>query len=352
MRSKAAPRGIGAAPLSGSGGVRLGILDQVPARAGGTQQQALRETIGLAQLAEELGYTRYWLAEHHNSEALSCASPEVLVPVLLSATSRIRVGTGGVMLPHYSALKVAESFRLLESLFPGRVDLGLGRAPGSDGLTAAALQPAGVPAGADHFPEQVRDLLGYLAEDLPAEHPFRSVRAMPRIETSPEVWLLGSGNGSAQVAAWFGCAFCHAHFINARDTEAAIDLYRQQFRPGLTQHPRVAIGVQALCAETDELAERLSMSRFLWWVKIMRGLPGPFPSVEEAVSFPYDVADREVLDKLRRRSIYGSPETVAGALRELVLRTGAEELVVLTITHDPAARRRSYELLARVWGLG
>lgn len=338
----------------------LGVLDQVPLRSGGSAVESIRETVELARLADRLGYHRYWLAEHHGSRALSCGSPEVLIPVLAGATQRVRVGAGGIMLPHYSALKVAESFRMLEALFPGRIDLGLGRAPGGDALTDAALADvAGLLRGGhysphaavDQYPAQVRDLVGFLSDSLPEGHPFRAIRAVPEVRSAPEIWLLGSGTSSARLAAHLGCPYSHAHFISPRTTVEAVSRYRAEFRPGVVEEPAVSLGVMVVCAESDEEAERLCLSRFLWWIKLTRGDFGPFPSVEEALAYPYSDADRATLEKLRRRSIFGEPLAVRSTLEDLAASVQADELVALTITHDVDARRRSYELLARVFDL-
>ncbi len=330
--------------------ITLSVLDQVPVKSGSTAAAALRETLELAEHVDRLGYRRYWLAEHHNSSALSCASPEILIPLVAERTSRIRVGSGGVMLPHYSPLKVAEEFRLLETLYPGRIDLGIGRAPGSDQLTAAVLA-YGRELGIDRYPDQVVQLIDFLAgHEL--EHPlYGRVRATPDVATTPELWLLGSGIDSAVLAGQLGCAYSHAHFINPSSTAEALERYRAEFRPGVLDAPLANVGVSALCADTDDEADRLSLSRYLWWVKITRGEYGPFPSVAEAQDYPYTDSDRVTLEKLRRRSLVGSPERVRERLTALADELAVDELVILTITHDPAARRRSYELLASAFGL-
>src|SRR5213082_2957547 len=210
---------------------RLSVLDQSPVRSGATPADAIRETLALARRCDELGYTRYWLAEHHSTPALAGSAPEVLIGRVAAVTSGIRVGSGGVMLQHYSALKVAENFRVLETLYPGRIDLGIGRAPGSDQLTARALQHGPGALGIEHFPNQIADLMGFLDNKMPADHPFARIRVMPTGETSPEVWLLGSSDQSAIFAAYFGCAFSFAHFINDEGGPEIMDAYRQRFRP-------------------------------------------------------------------------------------------------------------------------
>ncbi|HVS13602.1 MAG TPA: LLM class flavin-dependent oxidoreductase [Thermoanaerobaculia bacterium] len=328
----------------------LSVLDQIPVREGSSAAAALAETLSLAELADRLGYRRYWLAEHHDSPALACASPETLLPLLAERTRRIRVGAGGVMLSHYSPFKVAETFALLETLYPGRIDLGLGRAPGSDRLTAAALA-YGMPRGPELYPSQVSDLIGFLAGTLPPAHPFRGIRPGPAGHRMPELWLLGSGVDSALLAARLGCAYSHAHFINPRSTGEAVALYSAEFAPGVITAPRASIGISAVCADTDEEAELLSRSRFLWWIKLTRGQPGPIPTLAEAIRFPYTEEERATIDRLRRRSFLGAPAALRARLQELAAEHRVDELVVLTITHEAAARRRSYELLAEAFSL-
>lgn len=334
-----------AAPLA------LSVLDQCPVRAGSTAADAIREAVKLARATDRLGYRRYWLAEHHNSQSLACAAPEALIGQVAAATSRIRVGSGGVMLSHYSALKVAEVFRMLETLYPGRIDLGVGRAPGSDRFTAHLLAHGPGRLGVQHYPEQVADLLGYLGRGHEDDR-LNGVRAMPLGDTQPEVWLLGSSLGSARFAAYFGCPFSFAHFIQPRDAEAALELYRKEYRPSDSHpEPRASVGVSAMVADTDEEANRQSLSRFLWWIRLTQGQPGPFPSLEEAEAHDFTDADRVVQRKMRARSLVGAPDAVAARARELAERLGVAELVVLTICPSFEARLRSYELLADAVGL-
>src|SRR5579863_3542535 len=254
----------------------LSVLDQSPVRQGGSAADALNETVALAQAAERLGYHRYWLAEHHATEGLAGSAPEIMVARVAAATSTIRVGSGGVMLSHYSPLKVAETFRVLETLYPGRIDLGVGRAPGSDQLTARALQAGPGALSVEYFPSQVRDLMGYLGDGLPAEHPFASIRVTPEPATHPELWLLGSSDQSAMVAAYFGAAFSFAHFITGEGGPSVMEMYRHEFKP--SPHlaaPLANIGVFALCAETEADAERLAKSRDLWRLRLDQGHLGP-----------------------------------------------------------------------------
>src|SRR5881397_2108990 len=327
----------------------LGVLDQSPVRSGGNVADALHETLDLAELCDRLGYRRYWLAEHHSTKGLAGSSPEVLIGQVAARTSRIRVGSGGVMLQHYSSLKVAESFRVLETLFPGRIDLGIGRAPGSDGLTAQALRDDGTP---ERFPQQVADLLGFLHGALPEGHPFAKVVAMPTGPTAPEVWLLGSSDQSAAMAAHFGAFFSFAHFINADGGAEVTRAYRRQFRPSEScPVPRSSAAVFVVCADTEAEAQRLAKSRELFIVRLYTGRPGRYPTVEEAESYPYTERERAILRHAHRRMVAGAPEQVRERLEALAAEYEADELIIVTITHDPKARRRSYELLAKVFGL-
>ena len=264
----------------------LGVLDQSPIRSGGTATEAIQETLVLAEHADRLGYSRYWLAEHHSSGGLAGAAPEVLMGQVAARTSRIRVGSGGVMLSHYSPLKVAENFRVLEALFPGRIDLGIGRAPGSDQRTARALRhgPGAVPL--EHFPQQLADLIGFLHDELPSGHPFGGVRAMPAGPTAPPIWMLGSSGDGAALAAHFGTAFSYAHFINAVGGVDAMRAYRESVPAVATSGvAQASVAVFALCAETEEAAERLARCRDLFIVRLYTGRFGPFPSVEEAEAY-------------------------------------------------------------------
>lgn len=330
----------------------LGVLDQSPVRSGGSPADAVRETLALAEAADALGYHRYWLAEHHSTAGLAGSCPEVLIGQVAARTRRLRVGSGGVMLSHYSPLKVAECFRMLETLFPGRIDLGIGRAPGSDQRTARALALGPGAAGLEHFPAQVADVLGFLHGALPAGHPFAGVEAMPAGPTAPEVWLLGSSDESAAIAARLGTAFAFAHFINADGGEEVARAYRRDFRPSpWLGAPRTGVAVFAVCADTEEQAERLALSRDLFVVRLYTGRPGPYPSVEEALRHPYSDRERLIALHARQRTVAGMPEQVKARLLSLGAAYGADELVIVTITHDPAARLRSYALLAEAFGL-
>lgn len=330
----------------------LSVLDQSPVASGRSAGDALAETIQLAQLADRLGYRRYWLAEHHNTPGLAGSSPEVLITRVACATTRIRVGSGGVMLSHYSPLKVAESFRVLHALFPGRIDLGIGRAPGSDQRTALALAPGTLPLPIELFPRQLRDLDGFLNDELPEDHPFRGVHATPREPGAPEIWLLGSSGQSAAYAAHFGFAFSFAHFIQRRGSREVLDGYRAAFRPtDRESHPRASLAVRALCADTEAEAQRLASSFYLSRLRMERGQMGPVPTVDEALAYPYSDLDRLRIADIAAGMVVGAPEQVAGRLEEMALAHGVDEIVVVTICHDAEARRRSYALLAEASGL-
>ena len=333
--------------------LRLGILDQSPVRKGGTAREAVLATIELARAADRLGYTRYWLAEHHNTGTVASASPEVLIPPIASSTSRIRVGSGGVMLTHYSALKVAENFRMLEALYPGRIDMGLGRAPGSDGRTAQALKhgPGALPIEA--YPRQVLDVMHYMSDSVPEGHPFYGIRAVPAGDSMPVPWLLGSAYDSAEFAAQLGLAFSFAQFISPDGGQRVVDRYRERFQPSKwLSEPLVNVGVSALAAETDEDAHRLGMSRHLMRLRREQGRrDSGVPSVEEALTMAYSEPERDYIAYQQSLAFEGNPERVASALRELAVIYGVEELLVVTITHDYADRLRSYELVARAMGL-
>jgi luciferase family oxidoreductase group 1 len=330
----------------------LSVLDQSPIRAGGTPAQAIAETVELARRCERWGYRRYWLAEHHSSQGLAGTAPEVLIARVAAATSSMRVGSGGVMLSHYSPLKVAEAFRVLEALYPGRIDCGIGRAPGSDYRTMIALQAGPGASGIERFPNQVQDLLAFLADELPPGHPFLGVHAEPRGTSMPDPWLLGSSDGSAALAAYFGTAFSFAHFITDEGGPEVMQAYGEHFRPSRWRAaPEGSIGVFVICAETEAAAKRLALSRDLSRLRLEQGRFGPVPPVEEAEAHPYTEQERQRIAHNRRRQVVGDPRQVKQRLLELGALYGVDEFVVVTITYDFAARLRSYELLAEAFGL-
>ncbi len=330
----------------------LSVLDQSPIRSGATPALAVEETLRLATAAEALGYRRYWVAEHHSSNGLAGSTPEILIGRIAAETSTIRVGAGGVMLSHYSPLKVAENFRMLETLYPGRIDLGIGRAPGSDQLTDRALQAGPGAAGPQHFPAQLNDLLGYLHGGLADDHPFARIRVMPEGPTAPDVWLLGSTDQSAALAAHFGCAFSFAYFINPDGGDQVMAAYRENYRPSpQCAAPRGSVAMFVLCADSEAEAEQLMKSRDLWQLRQRRGITAPVPSVADAEAYLYTPQDLAIIENNRRRAIVGAPEQVQARMSELADRYGVDEIVVVTICPDFEARVRSYELLAEVFGL-
>jgi luciferase family oxidoreductase group 1 len=332
--------------------MKLSVLDQSPAARERTQDHAIRESLALARHCDELGYHRYWVSEHHNSASIVGTAPEILMAAIAATTRRIRVGSAGVMLPHYAALKVAEQFRVLEAMAPGRIDLGVGRAPGSDRLTAMALN-ADLGA-ADNFPTQIQEMdLWLRGEPLPEGHPFRPIHAHPMGPTSPEIWILGSSDYGAQLAAYLGYPYAYAYFFTeGRGTEEALALYRANYRPSPRfPQQKATICVWALAADTEAEARRLLMTREHWRVGFEKGLRTPLLSPEEAAAYPYSEAERATIGRLREKAIVGSGAQVAARLRELAAKFALDEIVVNTWTHDPAARHRSYELLAREFGM-
>ena len=332
--------------------MRLSVLDQSPISEGATGGDALRNSVDLARHAERLGYTRYWVAEHHATPMLACASPEVLIAAIGAATTGIRVGSGGVMLPHYSPLKVAENFSMLCGMYGERVDLAIGRAPGSDPITAFALQRDRRTAGPDDFPEQLTELLAYVNDTMPATHRFARLARLPGGRARPDVWLLGSSPQSGVWAAELGLPYAFADFINPVGGTDITAHYRATYTPS-RQHPepRVMVAVWALCADTDEEANRLAASSRMAFTLFLQGRLIPVPPVETALTFVAEHAQE--IDALgrRRRWLVGSPAAVKPGLEEVAAQYGAEEVMVVTITYDHAARKRSYDLLAGAFGL-
>jgi luciferase family oxidoreductase group 1 len=331
--------------------IRIGILDQSPVREGGTPADAIRETVELARSADRWGYHRYWLAEHHSTPALAGASPEIMVTQVAAVTRRIRVGSGGVMLSNYSALKVAEQFRMLEALHPGRIDLGVGQAPGADERTAQLLR-LGAARRRRSFARQLEDLLAFLRDDLPSAHPGWGVHAMPSGPGAPELWLLGSSRHSARMAARLGLPFSFAHFINADGGAEAARAYRREFRPsaGLAA-PRSSVAVFAICARTEAGARRLARSRELFVARLNAGRAAPYPTLEEARAHLYTAQEAAVLRKSSHLRVVGTAPQVRRQLLAIADDYQADELVIVTITHDVEDRLRSYELLAGAFGL-
>jgi len=331
---------------------RLSILDLSPVSTGSTSAQALRNTVDLAQLADELGYTRYWLAEHHNARLIASSVPELMIGQVANATKRIRVGSGGVMLPNHSPLHVAESFRVLEALNPGRIDLGLGRAPGTDTVTALALRRSRQAVFSDDFPQQLDELLNFLSDDFAEEHPFRHVKAMPTDVGTPEIWLLGSSDFSAQLAAKLGLGFAFAHHIQPSPAISALRMYRDYFRPSrYFAQPKALIAVSAVCAETDERAVEIARPVELSLLRLRQGRLGQLPTIAEAADYPYTAEELQLIAQNRDRIFIGSPATVRERLVALADRAGVDEIMVTSLIYDHADRRHSYELLAEVFAL-
>jgi luciferase family oxidoreductase group 1 len=320
----------------------LSILDQSPILEGTTPADAVRATIALARRADALGYERYWLAEHHAMRGLADAAPEILLARIGAETTRIRIGSGGILLPHYSALKVAEQFRMLETLTPGRIDLGIGRAPGGTPRISHALGTRDV----ERFPEQVRDVIDYLNGTIPSDHPYVSLPAMPAGDTAPTVWILGSSEYGASLAAAFGIPFVFAHFISG-DAERITRGYRRAFRPSIhTPEPRVMLAISALVDETQEAAEANAAVIDLWRLGIRRGTNAPIPSLATANAYPYSLGDRAEIAQNRGRLILGTPASVRARIEEIADAHEADEAMVLTIAPTYDGRLRSYELLA------
>ncbi len=332
--------------------MRLSVLDQSPIAEGSTGADALANTLDLARLTDRLGYHRYWVAEHHGGPMLASASPEVLIGPLAAATEHIRVGSGGVMLPHYSPFKVAETFSILASLAPGRIDLGLGRAAGTDPLTTFALQRDRRQASPDDFPQQLVELLAYFEDDLPADHPFHRLPAsLPGRPGLPTVWLLGSSAQSAIWAAELGLRYAFADFINPQGAPIAAR-YQHEFEAVRDlRGPMTAVAAWVLCAASDEEAQFLAASSRMTMTLLRRGELIPVPPPEKAVEFLAREGKPTTGSVPGRRAIIGSPETVRAGVESLAADYGADEVIVVTITHDHAARRRSYELLAEAMDL-
>lgn len=331
--------------------LRLSILDQSIATAGRGQDAALRQSLQLAQDAEAWGYHRFWVSEHHSHPSIVGTAPEVLMAAIAARTQRIRIGSAGVMLPHYAAFKVAEQFRVLDALAPGRIDLGVGRAPGSDGRTAAVLNPDR--HAAERFPQQVLELQAWVqGQDLPPGHPGHGIHAYPQADTSPDLWMLGSSDYGAQLAAHLGLPYAFAWFItDGQGAPQALEIYRDNFRPSTKlAKPQATVCVWALAADTDEEAWRLFESRARWRMDRNLGRLGPLLPPEQAAR-EYSAAEQLALERLRAQAIVGSAERVSAKLRALARELQVDELVVITWTHDPAAQRRSYALLAQAMGL-
>lgn len=330
---------------------RLSVLDQTPVIDGHSVADAIAATIELAQLADDLGYTRYWCAEHHGLRGVSNPCPEVMLARLGSVTKRIRIGSGGVMLPYYSPFKLAEQFMMLEALFPNRVDLGVGRAPGGDIHTAQAVA-AGAYNRGDIFPQQVGELVGLMNGTLPADHRAHGVLLQPQVDTRPELWVLGSSDFGGLLAAQLGIRFAFAHFINAHFGHQVAEAYRERFTAGNEARPYLAAAVFAICADTEQEAADLEKAVDLRRVQMAYGLNAPIPSIAQGLAQEYGEREQLVIAREKPRSVIGTPDTVTERLLELKDQFEADELIVLTVAGSYRARLRSYELLADAFQLG
>ncbi|RIJ36928.1 LLM class flavin-dependent oxidoreductase [Pontibacter oryzae] len=337
--------------MSTSRKLKLSILDQSPVRKLGTAKQAIQETVKLAQMAEQWGYTRFWVSEHHNTRSLAGSTPEVLLAHLAAKTEHIRLGSGGVMLPHYSALKVAENFKMLETLYPGRIDLGIGRAPGSDRLTAAALNPHNEFNEAA-FMQQLKDLGHYLHDTFEPGDITEKIRANPAAPSAPPVYILSSSGQSGLFASHFGLAFSFAHFINPIGGPQMVQAYRQHFEPSaFLSEPEANVGVFVLCADTEEKALELQATMDLLMLRIEKGISAGVPPYEDVQRQNYTEAEQQRIAYNRQRVICGTQAQVKYKLEELAVQYGVEELMLVTITYSFEDRLRSYELLAEAFEL-
>jgi len=330
--------------------VPLSVLDLSPVAAGSSGAVALRNSLALARLAERLGFTRYWVAEHHNLPSIASSAPDIMIGQIAAATARIRVGSGGVMLPNHAPLMVAERFKVLEALFPGRIDLGLGRAPGTDPVTSYALRRR--QDMADDFLERFQELILFDRGGFPEGHPFRNVHAMPTDVALPPIWLLGSSGYSARLAAMVGAGYSFAHHFAEHDALDAMLSYRTEFKPSAAlAQPYAILAVAAVCADSDAEAERLASTIDLNFVRRQRGEYLPLASPETALAYPYSPAERGLIARNRARVFVGAKATLLDRLAPMIEASKADEVMVTTMIYDHAARRRSYELLAEAFGL-
>jgi luciferase family oxidoreductase group 1 len=330
----------------------LSILDLSPVTAGASGSQALRNTLDLARLADSLGYVRYWVAEHHNMPAIASSAPDIMIGQIAAVTAAIRVGSGGVMLPNHAPLMVAERFKVLEALYPDRIDLGLGRAPGTDPATSYLLRRRQGISEEDDFIDRFNELMLLETRGFPPGHPFHKVQAMPADVPLPPIYLLGSSDYSAQLAGRIGAPFSFAHHFATFDAAEAMRLYRENFQPSSRQPaPYAILGTAVVCADTDEEAEILASAADLHFVRRAKGEYLPLASPEEAAAYPYTPVDRTRIAQNRAKMSVGSPRTVKAKLDALIAHTRADEVMVTTMIYDHAARKRSYELLAEAFGL-
>jgi luciferase family oxidoreductase group 1 len=327
--------------------IPLSVLDLAPVSEGSSAGDALRDAVALAQLCERLGYLRFWFAEHHGMPNIACSAPEILIEHVASATSTIRVGSGGIMLPNHTPLSVAENFHTLAALHPGRIDLGVGRAPGTDPATSRALHPF----DAEQFPQQLQELLALSRRGFPPGHPLATVRVVPEGVPLPPIWVLASSGATAAFAGSMGFGYGFARHFSPAPPQPAIDAYRAAFTPSdQFPTPHVILGVAVICAPTDDEADYLATSSDLVWVRRHRGDMRPFPNPEEASRYEFRPEDRPLVEANRQRQFVGSPDRIVSMLRQIAAETAADELMVTTMVYGKAERLRSYELLAQAWG--
>jgi luciferase family oxidoreductase group 1 len=324
----------------------LSALDLVPLGTGKSSAEALRAAGDIARTVDRLGFERLWYAEHHNMPGIATTAPEILIAHTAQVVSRIRLGAGGVMLPNHAALKVAETYRLLEALHPGRIDLGIGRAPGTDPLTALALRRSRNAPLADDFLTQLGELMGWGEGSLPANHPFAKVRAMPDDVLLPPIWLLGSTDYSANLAAELGVGFAFAGHFSPDAPERPMHLYRERFTPGALAKPHAILALSVFCADTEDAATRMASSVLLSFAQLRAGRAGRMPSPEEALTHVYTPEERATAALFRKLQIIGTPDRVRVAIERVAESTAADEVMLATHAFDPAARVRSYELVA------
>jgi luciferase family oxidoreductase group 1 len=330
----------------------LSVLDVSPVSSGSNGAQALRNTLELARLADRLGYERYWLAEHHNLPSIASSAPEIMIGHVANVTERIRVGAGGIMLPNHAPLKVAETFRVLEALHPERIDLGIGRAPGTDPVTAMALRRSQDGLEAENFPQRFGELLAFSGDGFTEDHPLRSVVAMPSDVGLPPIWLLGSSGYSARAAGQMGLGYAFASHFSPADPSPALLAYRGSFEPSESfERPSAILAVAVICGESDEHAEWLASSMELAWIRMRSRNPGPLPSPEEALAYLYTPAERQLADAYRSMQVAGDPRSVRARIEEVAEHTAADEVMVTTNVYDHAERLRSYERLAEVFDI-
>lgn len=326
--------------------LKLSVLDQSVISKGATASTALQNTVKLAQLSEELGYTRFWVAEHHNSNGIAGSSPEVLISHIASSTKKIRVGSGGVLLPQYSPYKIAENFKVLEALFPNRIDLGIGRSPGGSASTRIALTD-GLRKSLNEFPRQVRDLQAFLSNDLPADHPYELVKAYPVSSSPPYIWMLGITHRGARLAAEHGTAFTYGHFITPANGQRALDYYYENFQPStLLPKPQANVCVFVVCASSQAKAEELALSQDMWLLAIEKGLDTRIMSVEEAKKIPLTSADIAKIQENRKRMIIGTPQKVKEDILRFSERYRTDEFMIINNVYDFQDKMETYTLLA------